>query len=457
MRLTSLLLRQLVTRPDRPPVSDDPVVIRRMYERRRWSVFCSVTLGYGMFYLCRVNFSVVKKPMLEEGVLSATEMGIIGSIMLVVYAAGKLINGFLADRSNIARFMSLGLLLTALANLALGFYSGFFFFVAAWAFSGWFQAHGSAPSVVALSQWFSRRERGTRYGLWSLAHSIGEGLTFAGTAVLVSALGWRWGFWGPATVCIVAALILVRTLADRPETYGLPRVAIYKGEAEEARDRPMQSLAEVGRLQLEVLRNPAIWLLGLASACMYMARYGINNWGILYLQEVKGYDLVAAGSVLAASTFTGMFGAASSGWISDRFFGARRSVPLLIYGLLELAALTAFYLVPPGHQLIDSAVMGVFGFALGGLLVYLGGLMAVDVTAQRATGAAMGVIGLFSYLGAAVQDVASGYLLDLGKQVLQGKTIYSFDSVFSFWIAASLASLLLASSVRLVRARSAQG
>jgi OPA family sugar phosphate sensor protein UhpC-like MFS transporter len=39
--------------------------------------------------------------------------------------------------------------------------------------------------VVALSHWFARKERGTRYGIWSASHSIGEGLTFAGTAFLV--------------------------------------------------------------------------------------------------------------------------------------------------------------------------------------------------------------------------------------------------------------------------------
>ena len=228
--------------------------------------------------------------MLDAGVLTTTEMGIIGSTAFVVYAVGKLVNGFLADRCNIRRFMATGLLISGIANLFFGFSHWFWLYVAMWSLSAWAQGTGSAPSVVAISQWFSTKERGTRYGIWSTAHSIGEGLTFVGTAVLVSRTDWTWGFWGPGIVCILAALVLYRTLADRPETYGLPHISVYKDDPTAARARD----ATVGRVQFGALKNFALWRLGMASACMYMARYGMNNWGVLYLQEIKGYGLEKA-------------------------------------------------------------------------------------------------------------------------------------------------------------------
>lgn len=428
------------TGPDRPVTETSPEKLRRTYERHRWSVFLSVTFGYGFFYVCRVNFSVAKKPMLDEGVLNATQMGIIGSAMLVVYAVGKLANGFLADRANIRRFMSTGLLLSALVNLALGWMEIFWVFVALWAANGWFQSTGSAPSVVALSQWFSNRERGTRYGIWSVSHSIGEGITFVGTGALVAALGWRWGFWGPGIAGVAVALLLYRTLADRPQTYGLPSVADYRQDYSAGRT----SGEAVGVSQLAVLKTPAIWVLGLASACMYVARYGVNNWGPLYLQSAKGYDALGAGAVLGVYPVLAMVGAASSGLISDRVFGSRRNVPVLLYGLLEILALVALFLVPPGHAILDSVVMGVFGFALGGLLVFLGGLMAVDIASKRAAGAAMGVVGMFSYAGAALQDTVSGVLIDAGTTAAaDGVSSTDFHSVAAFWIGASVLSLLL--------------
>jgi len=86
----------------------------------RWSVFLSATIGYSLFYVCRLSLNVVKKPIVDEGFLDESQLGMIGSALFFAYAVGKLTNGFLADRSNIKRFMATGLFLTALVNLALG-------------------------------------------------------------------------------------------------------------------------------------------------------------------------------------------------------------------------------------------------------------------------------------------------------------------------------------------------
>ena len=438
------LLSFFKTRPDRPVFSEAPTAVRRAYETRRWSVFLSVLFGYGLFYTSRMNFSVAKKAMLEEGVMSATQMGLVGSALLFVYSAGKFTNGFLADRCNIARFMSTGLLLSGVANLMLGFNPVFTVFLLLWGLNGWFQSVGSAPSVVALSQWFGKTERGTRYGIWSASHSLGEGLTFVGTAVLVANFGWRWGFWGPGLVCLLAGLVLYHTLGDRPQTYGLPPVHVYKNEPPEA---PSQAQASVGQLQLEVIRHPGVWILALASGCLYVGRYGIGNWGPLYLQSAKGYSTAAAGSVMAAYPIANLLGSVSSGWVSDYLFGSRRNLPALIYGLLEVASLLALYWTPPGHPFLDSAALAGFGLGMGGLLVYFGGLMAIDLVSRRAAGAAMGLVGLFSYLVAGIQDTLSGYLLDASKVVVNGTTTYSFRLVFAVWISALALSTMLGASL----------
>ena len=441
-RTQSRLVAFFKTRADQPALSDDASLIQRIYERKRWSVFLSVLFGYGLFYTSRMNFSVAKKAMLDEGVMSATQMGLAGSALLFVYSVGKFTNGFLADRCNIARFMATGLLLSGLANVLLGFNPVFTVFLLLWGLNGWFQSVGSAPSVVALSHWFGKAERGTRYGIWSASHSLGEGLTFVGTAVLVASFGWRWGFWGPGLVCTLASLLLYRTLADRPPTYGLPPIHQYRHEPPEPRET-----ASVGQLQWEVIRHPGVWILALASGCLYVGRYGLGNWGPLYLQTTKAYSAAAAGTVMAAYPMANLLGSVSSGFVSDYLFGSRRNIPAFIYGVFEVVSLLAFYWIPPGHPFLDAAALAVFGFGMGGLLVYLGGLMAIDLVSRRAAGAAMGLVGLFSYLIAGVQDTLSGFLLDASKVVRNGTTTYSFRLVFTVWVSALVLSLLLAASL----------
>jgi MFS transporter, OPA family, sugar phosphate sensor protein UhpC len=427
------------TGPDQP-VIDDEKTVHSIYERKRWSVFLTLIFGFAFFYTCRLSLSVAKKPMIDAGILDVQQLGIIGSVLLYVYAVGKFINGFLADRANIRRFMSTALLLSAIINLLFGFTNGFVIFLILWAFNGWFQSIGSAPSVVSLCQWFSNSERGTRYGIWAGAHNIGEGLTFLATSYLIATMGWRWGFWGPGLFCIIVALAMSRLLADRPQTYGLPAVSDYKQDY--SAGKPSEE--SVSRLHLVVLKSPIIWVLGLSSALMYVCRYAIHSWGPLYLQVAKNYTIVESGFLIGINTMVGLAGAIFSGFLSDRFFNSRRNVPTLLYGLLLVGSLILLFINPAGHRWIDMIAMAGFEFAIGGLIVFLAGLIAVDVFPKKVAGAVKGTIGLFSYLGAATQDWISGAMIESTKTVANGVTMYNFDKAFYFWIGSAILSTILA-------------
>src|SRR3546814_7632802 len=68
------------------------------------------------------------------------------------------------------------------------------------------------------------------YGIWSTAHSIGEGLTFLVVGTRAALLGWRFGFWGPGVIGVVTAAGCWWLLRDRPETLGLPTVAEWRND-----------------------------------------------------------------------------------------------------------------------------------------------------------------------------------------------------------------------------------
>jgi len=99
---------------------------------------------------------------------------------------------------------------------------------------------------------------------------------------------------------------------------------------------------------------------------------------------------------------------------------------------------------PPGYLIVDAIALAAFGFAVGGLIVFLGGLIAVDLMPTGAAGTVKGVIGLFAYLGAAAQDLISGMLIEQSKSTVDGVDVYQFDNAFYFWIGACVVSLLLA-------------
>ena len=410
---------------------------KRRYNKLKWQIFISATLGYGMFYVCRLSLNVIKKPIVDAGILSEAELGIIGSGLFITYAVGKFTNGFLADRSNVRRFMSVGLLISALVNLILGFTCSFGVFMVLWAINGWVQSMGAAPCVVTLSRWYSDKERGSFYGFWSSSHNIGEAITFIATAVIVASFGWQWGFRGAGLLGLAGVAIIAICMRDTPQSCGLPSPDSVK--INNATDGNEKS---IGEYQKQVLRNPAIWMLALGSAFMYISRYAVNSWGIFFLEANKNYSNIEASSIVSISSVCGIIGTVLSGWVSDKLFNGKRNLPALIFGIMNIVSLCIFLLCPAGYFAIDVISMIIFGLAIGALICYLGGLMAVDIASKKASGAALGVVGIASYIGAAVQDLISGFTIGGNKTIVNGVEIYDFSIVTWFWIGAAILSVL---------------
>ena len=441
-------LHFFATGKDIPEIQDKNTV-DKLYKKYRLKVMLAITVGYGLAYPLRLALNVVKKPLIDNGIFTAMDLGNIGSALLYAYALGKLTNGFLADHANVKRFFAFGVLISALLNIAMGWSTVLLVWIILWGLNGWFQGFGAPTGAVSLSNWFSNKERGFIYGIWSTAHAIGEGLTFLGTTTIVAFWGWQAGFIGPGLFGIFVAIGIYMVLQDRPQTLGLPSVADWKHDHGVADSKS----PETKRAQLQVLKMPAIWILGMASAAMYMTRYAINSWGMLYLQEEIGFTLLKSGVFIFLNTLTGIIGCVAYGYISDKFFSARRPPVTLIFGVIEILALVGIFYSPPGNVALLVCAFFIYGFTLSGLLAVLGGLFAIDIAPGKAAGAAMGFIGVFSYIGAGIQEQISGFLIDSNSVTIDGVLVYDFNPVIIYWIGSSIVSMILAATLWRVKVR----
>ena len=414
--------------------------IDSQYSKYRKEVLASIIVLYGFGYTCRLALSVVKKPLIDSGLFSIGDLGLVGSAYFYGYALGKFFNGFFADYANVRRFFTFGLITSGLINVSMGLNQSLLLWVVFWFLNGWVQGIGAPSCAIALTNWFSTKERGRYYGIWSTAHSIGEGLTFIGSAALVNYFSWRAGFIGPGILLIIITIVGYKYLQESPKSLGLPSVGSWKKELD---TKPLlKNFNEVMNNQLMIIKYPSIWILGLASSTMYITRYAINSWGILYLQEIRGYSLIEAGSIIGLNTFTGIIGCVAYGFISDKYFDARRPPVTLMFGLVEIASLFLIFFGPESTVVLIIAFL-IYGFTLSGLLAVLGGLFAIDIAPKNISGAAMGFIGLFSYIGAGIQEKISSLLIKTPETDNTSAALYSFDDAILFWIFASVVSFLL--------------
>ncbi len=444
-----------ISAPSAARVSADRV--QKVWKRKRFQTFIAGTLAYALYYVCRMSMGVMKQPLIDAGLLDATQLGIIGACLYWAYAVGKLVNGFLADSANIKRFMATGLAVSAAANFIMGLIGVsaakagwsssviFISFAIMWAVNGWVQSIGAPSAIIGLSRWFPLRSRGTYYGFFSASHNIGEGLSFIFVGSIVAAFGWRWGFFGAACAGVLGVLIILLWMHDTTESQGLPGIEELSGE--DTQEKTAADPHETRRIQAAVLRNPGVWILALSSAFMYMSRYAINEWGTIYLQESYGYTLAEAAAIIGINPIFGVIGTVFSGWLSDKVFRGDRKYPAFVAGVLESLAL-ALFLFGGGSHFVLVLSMVLFGIAIGVLIAFLGGLMAIDLVPRKATGAALGIVGMASYAAAGVQNIITGLLLDgnttkalnnLGETV----TRHDYTAVSWFWLGAAVVSCLL--------------
>ena len=433
-----------ISKPSSSRVPENEV--DNVYRKLRARTFWGAAAAYSLYYVCRMTLSVVKQPLIDGGVLSAGELGLVGSAMLLVYAFGKFTNGFIADYCNIRRFMAVGLFISAVVNLVMGLLgllgtslgiSGIVIFVAffiLWGANGWVQSMGAPPGIINLSRWFPLSRRGTYYSIFSATPYLGKFLTFILTGVLVGSFGWEWGFIFAAAAGFAGTAIVLCFVSDTPESEGLPSVQQLSGEVPKKVDSmPTKELQKI------VLRHPGLWIIALSSAFVYITQYAVSGWGVLFLQKAKDFSLPSATQIIAFSEAFGVAGTIFAGWLSDTVFGGDRVKPVMLSGVCCLVSLGLF-LFTSGSYVLNVVYVSFFSLFIGVLYCIVAGLMAVDIVPRKATGAALGIVGISSYVAAAVQDVVSGYLIE-GNVDAAGA--YDFAPAAVFWLAACLLSFLL--------------
>ncbi len=454
----SIYSRYRISKPSTGRVPSE--LIQSKYHSLRSRTFWGATLAYSLYYVCRLSLGVVKQPLIDEGILTPAQLGLIGSALLFVYAAGKFLNGFIADYCNIRRFMATGLLLSAVVNLLMGVLglfennAGWFnillfgMFAVCWGINGWVQSMGSPPGIINLSRWFPLSKRGTYYGIFSASPYVGEFISFILVGMIVGAFGWQYGFIFSSACGFLGVAVILIFVHDTPESEGLPSIQALTGETPVKEDTMPTS-----ELQKMVLSHPGIWIIAASSAFVYIVKYAIAGWGVLFLQKEKAFSLENATQIIAFSAAFGVLGTVLAGWLSDTVFKGDRIKPAILSGLLVVLSLAAFLLTGGGY-VANILYISLFSLTIGVLYCIIAGLMAVDIVPRKATGAALGIVGISSYVAAGIQDIVSGHLIEkyaclpeqtegLTETQILSATVYDFLPASIFWIVCAVVAFVL--------------
>lgn len=402
-----------IFKPDPPkaPLTDQDE-IKKSYRYWRFRVFYGMYIGYALFYFTRKSFTFAMPALITELGFDKGQLGMLSSLIAISYGVSKFLSGVISDRANLRYFMGIGLIMTGIFNLFVGFSSSVILFGIFLGMNGLFQGWGSPPCARLLTYWYSQKERGRWWGVWNTSHNIGGALIPLICAIAIQLFGWRYAMHLPGALAIVIGFFLINRIRDNPKALGLPSIEKFRNdystesdvalEEDEQEEKKKQSSKEI--LTEYVLKNKFIWILAISFFFVYVIRQAVNDWVQLYLMESKGFSLMVAGSCVFWFEIGGIFGSLVAGWLSDTVFKGKRGPVNVLFSLGIILTIFVLWSIPSSSVLLISTVMFAIGFLIFGPQMLIG-MAAAEMAGKKAAGSATGFAGLFAYTGAA----AAGY------------------------------------------------
>lgn len=413
---------------------------------RTWQVriFALSWLSYAAFYFPRNAFSAAKVGILEDGVISRANLGLLDSAYLAAYAVGQFVWGAMAERYGTRVVVAGGMVGACIAALFMGIVPALWMFVPLMVVQGLSQSTGWSALSKNIASFFTISNRGRAMGLFSTSYAFGGlvAVPFMGWVAYSLFDSWRWAFFAGATVMAVTLLLFLVFQRNGPHEVGLPGIdedpagldGVYAARDTRA---PIPVVKAPGRFRLSDLlaaaRHDAMVVrLGLVYFLLKPARYAILLWGpVLVLDAIPGLSAVTAVMVPIAFGVAGVLAPVIAGWTSDTIFGARRVPPSVLCLALLVAALICWKpIAATGSVALVAVLLGVVGLAAYGADSMVSGVAAVDFGTSRYAAGAAGFINGCGSVGAILGGLLPG--------ILATTTVFVV-----FAVAAAVAALIL--------------
>ncbi len=387
--------------------------VNKVFGYWRTRTMYSIIIGYAAYYFIREAFPLAIPSICSEFSYTKEDMGKILSFGTIVYSIGKYFFGLAGDKYKARYVMALGLVMSAIMALFMGFSALIPTFVIFWALTQCFQSMGAPPCTKLLAHWFSPVELATKWALWNTAQQIGASAIALVAPFILMHFGWRFMFFIPGVIAILLAGFLFNRLRDTPESLKLPSVEKMTGFASvaesskwETEEKVKLTYAEISKM---VLCNRLVWYVALANFFIYICRITFFNWGMTFLLESKGSSVKMAGVQLALYSLAGMAGGLCAGYISDKIFKGRRG-PVAFIGMILLGIfMAALWMCPSSSPLLCSVFMICIGFLMTGPQILVG-VAAADFATKKAAATANGFTSTLGYVGATLAGYGAGYL-----------------------------------------------
>lgn len=372
-------------------------------------IFFLCYLAYTCIYIARLNLSMASPAMREAGILSAAELGFIGSAFSVVYSCGRLFNGILGDRIAPKLLIVSGLVLTAAANLLIGILPPYFLILILWCVNAFGQSMLWSAMLKTMTDIYGKTQADKKVPILVSSVSAGNILGILFSARLVTWFGIRAAFLVPGVMtAIMGALI----------AYVIPSTDIGNTQS-----KPFPFKALFGDKKIRTILLPAMFHGAMKDTIsLFMAVYFLDTFGV---------DLAASSWYVLLIPTVGLVGRLI--YPSCYRLLQQREHLLSTIGFGACAVFAAVLCFPLDVPLIAAIALSVIYALVSMINTSILSMFPLRFAKQDLVASVSGITDFATYLGASIASAIYGLLIEGGN----------YRYMFLSWVVLCLVSILI--------------
>ena len=360
----------------------------------RWTILGLICVSHIIGAAAQYGINTLAPFYKDELGLSRAQVGLFFSAFYLAMTGASFGTGWLADRLGVRKTTLLGHLGLGLCITAAAFSPSFESACVSFFLAGFGYSFLNPSSSIGVMTWFHRDERATAMGIKQTGVPSGGVVAAILAPSLVLLIGWRWS---------LAALGIINF------AFGFVFSLLWREPANLSIDADTPKSAGGTAPPLDIW---ALLPISCATAIYLIGQMALITYVPLYLKDVMGYSSYWASQALALTQAGAMVGRVGWGVASDRIFGGRRKIVLIVIGLMSVVLIGALsFMNQQSSSLLLMPILFLAGVSLVG---YQGVSYALigEISGKARTGAGLGMMITINAAAATLGTPVFGYIVD---------------------------------------------
>jgi len=345
----------------------------------RWRVLALMTAAQAGSSLVQQALGSLSPVLVAEFGLTKAQLGVVFTAILVGASSCTAVSGVLTDRWGERKMLLISATLMTAALLAATLIANYSWLVAMSALYGAGYAASTPAGGRAILAWF-HTDRGFAMGIRQTGVSVGGLIGAVAFPVIALQGGYRAAFVFAALVVAFPSALAYVVYREAPSG-----------------DKIKPTLRSVARSMKTLMRDPR--LIGVTLTCMLLSASQFIIGAFLTITAVTVVQTSAhvAGFALAVAFGAAICGRLGWGFVSDRYFGGDRLVPLAAICVLVALGAASLALLTPGAVaplFLASALLGLTALGWNGLMA--AALSEVGGAERAASALGLGLTAIFA-------------------------------------------------------------